>query len=69
MAENKTPITLPEQADALETVLTGVVQATSQAADQHIEPEIPAQPVVAQVAQPAPAPGVPGPMGEVINTQ
>lgn len=38
MAENETPIALPEQTDELEGVLTGAVRPKEQAANQHIEP-------------------------------
>jgi hypothetical protein len=38
MADNETPIVLPAQTDGAEAALTNAVQATAQAADQHIEP-------------------------------
>ncbi|MFE0457989.1 hypothetical protein ACFW1A_01850 [Kitasatospora sp. NPDC058965] len=75
MADNETPIALPAQSDELEGLVTGAVQATGQAADQHIEPDVPAEQAVpavatpAETARPVPSPGTPGPLGDVINTQ
>ncbi|MFF7632589.1 hypothetical protein ACFZB9_05475 [Kitasatospora sp. NPDC008050] len=37
MADNNTPIALPEQADEADSALTSAIQATEQAADQHVE--------------------------------
>ncbi|WP_344444345.1 hypothetical protein [Kitasatospora nipponensis] len=75
MAENETPIALPEQTDELEAVLTGAVQAGEAAADQHVEPgeTTPLAPTATPVA-PAPATDQPGggtthPLGGIVNMQ
>ncbi|GAB2704042.1 hypothetical protein [Kitasatospora kifunensis] len=69
MADNNTPIALPEQTDEADSVLTSAVQATEQATDQHVEPHN---------AAVAPAPAIPaqagengnvGPLGLVVSSQ
>jgi hypothetical protein len=75
MADNETPIALPEQTEELDGILAGAVQPTAQAADQHIEPTATSVAPADATGAPAPAPtavGDPGtasPTGTVINTQ
>lgn len=68
MADNNTPIALPEQTSEADSVLTGAIQATEQAADQQV---VPAQRTAPEVAQPAqPNEGGPvGPLGDIVNQQ
>jgi hypothetical protein len=75
MADNETSIALPGQTDEAEAALAGAVQASSQAANQHIEPGEAAVPSSSGVATPAESaaptgkPGTPGPLGDIISTQ
>jgi hypothetical protein len=68
MADNQTPIAVPGQTDDAEAALAGAVQATAQAADQHVEPGATAA-VPAGPAAPAEGDSKGGPLGLVISTQ
>lgn len=69
MADNNTPIALPEQTDEADNVLTSAVQATEQAGDQHVEPSnVAATPAPAAPAQ-ASGNGTVGPLGTVVASQ
>ncbi|MDH6116587.1 hypothetical protein [Kitasatospora sp. GAS204B] len=67
MADNDTPIALPEQADEADSVLTGAIQATEQAADQQVEPAEDAGSAAAAPARQREA-GTVQPDGLIVNT-
>ncbi|WP_329567221.1 hypothetical protein [Kitasatospora sp. NBC_01266] len=67
MADNNTPIALPEQTGEADSALTGAIQATGQAADQQVEPAEGTEPEVAAPVQ-AGNGGTVQPLGEIVNT-